>query len=240
MSQNQSSLLYQLQILDLEISQRQTRLAEIDRTLGTNPEVVKATESLDAANKELNPWQVRSRDLDLEIQGIVQKAKAAEQSLYSGNIKNPKELSDLQNEIASLKRHQSQLEDELLEAMTRVEEGQATVGDAQQAFDAAQASWSGSQVDLLGEKNRLDAEVADLHARRKEQAARIDPAALATYEALRPKKRGQAVALLEGDSCKTCGVEQTSMIAQQVRQGNQIVLCASCGRILALPLLNID
>src|SRR5579859_7785951 len=232
MSQNQSSLLYQLQILDLEISQRQTRLAEIDRTLGTNPEVVKATESLDAANKELNPWQVRSRDLDLEIQSLAQKAKAAEQSLYSGNIKNPKEMSDLQNEIDSLKRHQSQLEDEMLDATTRVEEGQKTVAGAREVLDVAQALWAGSQVDLLGEKKRLDAELADLLMRRKGLATEIEPAPLATYEALRPKKRGQPVALLVGDSCKTCGVEQTSMIAQQVRQGNQIVTCASCGRIL--------
>jgi predicted nucleic acid-binding Zn-ribbon protein len=235
MSPSQPSLLYQLQNLDLGIAQRQNRLTEIERTIGANPEVVKATQRLDVANKELNPWQVRSRDLDLEIQSLTQKAKTAEQSLYGGNIKNPKELTDLQNEIESLKRHQSQLEDALLDAMAHVEEGQGSIASAQAALDTAKANWAGSQVDLLDEQNRLEPELSDLRTRRKELAARIEGPALSTYEALRPKKRGQAVALLDGDSCKTCGVEQTSMIAQQVRQGTQIVICASCGRILTLP-----
>jgi predicted nucleic acid-binding Zn-ribbon protein len=230
---SQATLLYRLQTVDLAIGQRQNRLSEIEKVIGANQEVVQAQQQLQAADQSLAPWQTRSRNLDLEIKSVVQKIQATEQSLYSGSVKNPKELREMENEIESLRKRQGQLEDEMLEAMVRVEDGQVVVADARQALNKVQALWAGSQTDLLDEKQRLETELEGLRGQRKQAAAAVEPASLTKYEALRPKKRGQAVALLQGDSCVSCGVEQTSMIAQQVRQGAQIIYCGSCGRILA-------
>jgi predicted nucleic acid-binding Zn-ribbon protein len=230
---SQATLLYRLQTIDLAITQRQNRLNEIEKTLGANQEVIEAQQRVEAADQNLAPWQSRSRNLDLEIKSIDQKIQSTQQSLYSGTVKNPKELRDMETEIESLRRRQGQLEDEMLEAMVRVEEGQVVVADARQTLSQVQAVWAGSQTDLLGEKQRLESTLENLRSQRKQAASAVEPASLNKYDALRPKKRGQAVALLQGDSCATCGVEQTSMIAQQVRQGSQLVYCASCGRILA-------
>src|SRR6266849_1968525 len=221
----QASLLYHLQTIDLAIAQRQGRLKEVEAVLGQSDAVNAAKHGLESAEQALAPWQTRVRNLDLEIKSVAQKAQTTEQTLYSGRISNPKELADMQNEIGSLKKRQSQLEDELLEAMLHVEESQKSVADAQFTLKSAQAAWAGSQTDLLAEKQRLEAELAKFKTQRQQAATGIDKDALAKYEALRPKKRGQAVALINGDSCSVCGVEQTSQIAQQVRQGNQLVYC---------------
>jgi predicted nucleic acid-binding Zn-ribbon protein len=234
-SVSQASLLYRLQTLDLGIAQRRARLQEIEIVLGQDEAVRGARQRFEAADSALKPWQTRVRDLDLEIKSLAQKIQQTDRSLYSGKITNPKELQDMQEDIASLKRRQSQLEDELLEAMMKSEEGQTAVAEAQRQLNEAQAAWAGSQVDLLDEKQRLEKEVADWQAQRQQAAAAVDLASLSKYEALRPKKRGQAVALLKGDSCVLCGVEQTSRIVQQVRQGTQLIYCESCGRILATP-----
>jgi predicted nucleic acid-binding Zn-ribbon protein len=234
MSFSQASSLYKLQTLDLAIAQKRTRLEQIAAILGQDETVARAQAQLNAADQALTPWQTRSRNLDLEIKSLVQKIQLTEQSLYSGKITNPKELRDLGTEIESLKRRQSQLEDDLLDAMVHVEDGQASVETAKADLDKAQAAWAGSQTDLLAEKKRLDAEVADLVNQRSQMAEGIDRGALAKYEALRPKKRGQPVSLLRGDSCTLCGVEQTSQMSQQVRQGSDLVYCANCGRILAV------
>jgi uncharacterized protein len=229
---SQATFLYRLQVVDLAIAQRQNRLGEIEKTLGANQEVIAAQQHLDAADQSLAPWQTRSRNLDLEVKSIVQKIQSTEQTLYSGSVKNPKELRDMETEIESLRRHQSQLEDEMLEAMVSVEDGQVVVADARQVLKQVQAVWAGSQTDLLDEKQRLENELEGLRSQRKQAAIAVEPPNLAKYETLRAKKR-QAVAVLQDDSCATCGVEQTSMISQQVRQGIQLVYCASCGRILA-------
>jgi hypothetical protein len=231
---SQATLLYRLQTLDLTLAKRKARLAEIAAILSQDESVAQAHRRLDTANQELKPWQTRTRDLDLEIKSVAQKIQATDGALYSGKG-SPKEFQDMQEEIASLKRHQSQLEDAMLEAMMHTDEGQAAVAEAQRALDQAKAMWAGSQVDLLAEQQRLEQGAAGLEAQRQQAASAIEASALAKYEAMRIRRRGQAVARLEGDSCATCGVEQTSMIAQQVRQGAELVYCNSCGRILAIP-----
>jgi predicted nucleic acid-binding Zn-ribbon protein len=229
-----SQALYRLQTMDLAIAQKRIRLAEIDAILSKDETVANARKSLEAAETVAKPWQTRARDLDLEIKGVVQKIQTNDKNLYSGKVSNPKELQEMQDEIVALKRRQSQLEDELLDAMLHSEDSQVTVDAARKKLDEVQARWAGSQMDMLNEKQRLEAEVRDLEAKRKEAAAAIDKASLTTYEALRTKKRGQAVALLKGDSCSACAVSQTSNKVQQVRQDPALVYCDSCGRILTI------
>src|SRR5438128_1980496 len=103
--------------LDLAIAQHRARLDEITALLGNDKQVSQARQQLDAANQALKPWQTRARDLDLEIKSLIQKIQQTDRKLYSGKVGNPKELKDMQSELVSLKRRQSQLEDEMLEAM---------------------------------------------------------------------------------------------------------------------------
>jgi len=230
---SQATLLYRLQTTDLDLARHRTRLKEIDNLLNNDATIAQATEQLAAAEKALKPWQTRARDIDLEIKSIVDKMKTTDADLYSGRIRNPKALQELQEEIESLKRHQSQLEDGMLEAMLEVEAHQTEVSSAQQTLANARTALASQQVDLLDEQKRLQAEVAKREQQREHSASSIDQTALATYEKLRPRFRGQAVAVLHGEGCSMCGVDQTSMRLQQIRSGRTLVLCESCGRILA-------
>jgi predicted nucleic acid-binding Zn-ribbon protein len=224
--------LYLLQTLDLAIAQIHTRLKEIESLLAGDEMVIQARSSLEAAENALKPWLTRSRDLDLEIKSVVQKGKNAESLLYGGTVHNHKELQDLEHEVAAHKKRQSQLEDEQLEVMLKIDESQAAVAKARQALEVAQAAWANSQSSLLMDKQKLEGELAGMESQRRQTAATIDAEQLTIYETLRPKKHGRAVSLLEGDTCTTCGVEQTSILAQQVRQSHGLVYCANCGRIL--------
>lgn len=230
---SQATLLYGLQKVDLELGRHRARLKEIDALLNGDETVARALKTLDAAQTALKPWQTRARDLDLEIKGIVEKVKATDDDLYGGRIRSPKALQELQEEVAALKRHQSTLEDNLLEAMMEVEAHQGEVSGSQQALDAARAALASQQTDLIDERGRLQADVARLDAQRKERAAAVEPTSLAAYDKLRPRFRGQPVAMLQPDGCSMCGVEQTQVNAQAARAGRTLVYCESCGRILA-------
>ena len=65
------------------------------------------------------------KDVDLEADDLKAKITPAETKLYSGAIKNPKELTDLQADIDQLKRHLSAVEDRDLEALARAGGGGA-------------------------------------------------------------------------------------------------------------------
>ena len=220
-------------MIDQEITQRRTRLKEINGALVQNEGVQQAQKRVTTATNALKPWQARTRDLDLEIKGVANKIKATEDNLYSGRVNNPKALRDLESEIAALKRQQSKLEDDMLEAMLNSEENQASLNIAQKQLDEAQTLYAGLQVTLEAEKERLEGELPKLVGQRKESAAGIEAGALATYELLRPKKAGNAIALLKNTSCMFCQIEQTSSLVQKVHQDKTLVYCASCGRILA-------
>lgn len=230
---NQAALLYQLQQVDQEIARHHNRLKEIEALLGGDETIAQATRQLEAAQAELKPAQTRARDLDLEIRSVADKAKATDADLYSGRISSPKALQELQDEIDSLKRRQNQLEDDLLETMMQVEESESQVAGAQQTLADARAALASRQTELVDEQQRLKTDLARAEQERVTMAAGIEPASMAAYEKLRPRFRGQVVAILKPDGCSMCGVEQTSVHTQTVRSGRTLAYCESCGRILA-------
>ena len=114
--------LYSLQKIDSKLDQNKNRLREIEATLANNAKLKRAeagaqkTEAaLDVARKALRSAETKVRDQRLKIE-------QNESTLYSGKIRNPKELQDLQNEVDALKRHLDTLEDRQLEAMLHFDE----------------------------------------------------------------------------------------------------------------------
>jgi len=134
--------LYRLQCLDSEGDAKRRRLAEIEAALVESEALKQARGALKGARSLIQRWALRQRDLELEIQGLSNKIARSEQRLYSGVVKNPKELADLQAEVAALKRRRQKLEDDLLEAMIEREEAETAHSQAQAHLDEIQTRWS--------------------------------------------------------------------------------------------------
>ncbi|MCB9451324.1 MAG: hypothetical protein H6672_07780 [Anaerolineaceae bacterium] len=224
--------LYRVQEIELEILAGHKRLKEITAALEENEVVVAAQSALDTAQGALAPLQKQSRSLELEIKTNREKAKSAETRLYSGNVKNPKELQDIQQEIESLKKRHSELEDHLLETMLEAEEAEAAVNEAQSHLDSVTAAFTAEHGQLLDEQTTLKARDTALRQNREKRLAGVEPDLLKLYNTLRPRKGNQPIALLVGSSCSVCGVEQNRMTADAARRRQEIVYCNSCERIL--------
>lgn len=224
--------LYRLQEVETTIIRSRKRLQELTAAL-ENSETVKAAQArAEAAQAALTPLLTRARDLDLEMQTTKKKAQDTEQHLYSGLVKNPKEMQEMQQEIAALNKRYAELESQVLETMYAAEEAEAALNAARAELTDVTAAWEDGHRQLLDEKARLEAQIAQFLERRRAMLGQIDPESLKIYEALKPRKGGHPVALLEGSSCLTCGVDQTLAIEREVRQGQKLVYCANCGRIL--------
>jgi predicted nucleic acid-binding Zn-ribbon protein len=232
---NQAQALYQLQMVDIAIGDHQARLTEIDRLLGDDAVIQAAVQALDSEQAALKPWTTRSNDLDLEIKTLNAKLKTVDERLYSGRVTNPKELQDMQDEIAALKRRRASLEDDLLNAMIEVENHQANCDEAAAHLADLRTQQDAEQADLRRESATLTGELAALEEQRQQALKPISAGTLALYKELRPDKRGQVVAPLIDNMCKACGTTQNLAIVKQVRVGQELVYCTSCGRILVLP-----
>lgn len=234
MQTNQSALLYQLQVHDLSIAKQKARIAEITALLNADEAVTKAKSKVAASEETLKPLQARAVDLDLEIKALTAKIQESDAHLYSGTVTSVKELSELQEEGESLKRRAAQLEQTQLDLMMQIEGEQSKLDSLQGALKDVLDAKSVERAELRKEGKAISAEVNAEIQTRIDFAKRIDPNAIRSYENLRTRMRGTPVALMSSadDSCTICGVEQTSMVAKQVRQGDKITFCGNCGRIL--------
>src|SRR5437763_2009006 len=125
-----------------------TRLAEVEKAMA---ELDGLRADVSARRDEVGRRQQRVED---ELGTLEDKVKELDRKLYSGTVTVPRELQALQADVQSLKRHQSDLEDQVLAAMQDADpldgelariNGQqlARLGDAeglQQAIDETTAS----------------------------------------------------------------------------------------------------
>ncbi len=223
--------LYALQQLDSECDAKQDRLTEVEDALKDDTALREARQTLEKADKRAREQQVRQRDLELEIESLADKTSRSEERLYSGKVKNPKELADLQAEVASLKGRRQRLEDTLLETMIEREEAERARDQARAHLDEVESIWSARQADLKAEREALRERLEELQQKREAVVPRIDAGLLTTYKRLRRTKGGQAVARVRDDTCTGCGVTISPSAEWKLRHG-ELIHCDSCGRIL--------
>ena len=225
-------LLYRLQRIDSRLSQVTTRLSAIHSLLENNAELQAARQRLESAQMVQNEADKTLKVAEYEANSQRVKLEQVESSLYSGKIQNPKELQDLQNEIAALKRHLSLLEDNQLEAMMAVETAHTLLDTVQKELKETQGKVISENATLQTEQITLQKESENLNAQRLAVLPAISADVLGLYDSLRQKRSGLAVSQVIENSCDTCGASLTPGYAQSVRTSAQLVHCPMCGRIL--------
>ncbi|MGD1996096.1 MAG: C4-type zinc ribbon domain-containing protein [Anaerolineae bacterium] len=225
--------LYRLQRLDSEEEQAQDRLAQIEVVLGDDSALRQARQQVQDTKDEVRRLTTRQQDLELQASGLRRKIEDSEKRLYSGNIRNPKELSDLQAEGASLKQRLERVEGKLLRAMISREEAETEAEQAREQLAAINREWTAKQHELLNEGAELEARLKDITDARARLLSSIPEDDLDAYRALRRTKKGLAVAPMRAGACTGCGMEVPSGQLQQGRQRG-LLYCDNCERILVL------
>jgi predicted nucleic acid-binding Zn-ribbon protein len=224
--------LYQLQLVDSEREERKHRLVEVEDQLGESSEVIRARADVLETEDELKGLTSRLRAVELEVAGLNAKLKANQNRLYGGRVRNPKELSSLQEEAASLRRRLSELEDDQLELMITIEEEEAELAERQARQGQIEATWRDQQAILRTEKEQLALRLAELEEQGDGLRARISAADLALYDDLYAGLGGTAVAQLRRGACQVCGVDIPTGVARAVERGEGMHFCATCNRLL--------
>jgi predicted nucleic acid-binding Zn-ribbon protein len=135
-------------------------------------------------------------------------------------------------ESESLKRYLETLEDRLLEAMLNFEEVEAKHDLSQGEFERITAERGMEHKNLLQEMEELKASILKRTEERDAAQANVDEDDLRRYEKSRQKAGGSVVVLLQDGSCTACGLAVPRSVLQSINQGNELVTCDQCGRIL--------
>lgn len=228
-------LLFRLQGIDSQLDKARQRLQEIEKLLAEDEALRLARERLENAETDVQIKRKALRHAEEGVQEQRIKIEQTESTLYSGRVRNPKELQDMQNEASALKRFRSVLEDRQLEAMIAAEEAETLYQSAASEVEAAVSRAAMKNASLAEEQEGLQRETVRLETERHAAAGSIPEEDLRLYGQLRQQRRGIAVARLSGSSCAACGSTLNSALLSAARSPNNLTRCAGCGRILYAP-----
>jgi uncharacterized protein len=229
---NQAFHLYRLQHVDTQIDQIEAALAEINRRLSGDEAIRQAQQAVENAGKALHQHSQTLKQIEFAVHEQQIKIAQSEASLYSGRIHNPKELQDIQKEIASFKKHLSTLEDQQLDVMMAVEAAEAEEKSAKGSLTQAEATFAEKSSSWLGQKDQLTHTLERLKAERAPAISLVAKESMQMYDILRKRKSGVAVTTVIDGSCSVCGASIRPSELQAARIAPDLVYCTSCGRIL--------
>ena len=224
--------LYRLQLIDSRMDEIRARMDEIRQTLENDQEMRQAKKLVAESEANLKLAQGALKQAEAEVDKQKIKIEQSESNLYSGNVKNPKELQDLQNEVAALKRHLVTLEDRQLESMLEEETKEQANQAALDKLEQVKARLADQNQTLTAEQAELTKDLERLDAERGAALSPLDPSLLTVYGELRQQKRGLAIAAVSDGACAACGTTLTPAQLQSARSTAQINNCPTCGRIL--------
>ena len=224
--------LYQLQEVDSEIESNEQALSQVTSQLGESPAVLKTQSQLQLEQQRLEELRRKQHSAEWEIEDVSTRLATAEETLFSGRIKNPKELANLQHEVEVLEANRNQTEEKTLGIMEQVELSETSVARISSELEALKAEWHRQQQELSDSVKRLKTTLSDLSRKRQLLLEEISPQVVELYQGLK-REKGRAVARVEQGICRGCRISLPITDLQRVRGGN-LVKCSSCGRILFL------
>ena len=184
------------------------------------------TEESDTAREQTKAEQ--------DVDQVRQRAVRDQQRLDSGAVTSPKDLENLQREIASLAKRQSDLEDVVLEVMERREGAQERAAELAVRVESLETKAAEAEQRKAEALQGIDAEGFTVGKEREELAATVPADLLALYDKLRSQQGGIGAARLYQKRCEGCRLELNITELNEVRAApaDAVVRCENCRRIL--------
>jgi len=173
--------------------------------------------------------------LEADLAAAEKRMKEIEQRLFSPTA-GVRDMEAMNDELSSLKRRRSSLEDQVLEALEAREPLDAAVEKLEAAL-AGIASEVASLEDVIAEAELVIEAEIDVEQSKRDAAATGVPEQLAQqYERLRSRLGGIGAARLVGTSCSGCHLTLPATEIDRIKKAppDAFFTCDQCGRILVV------
>jgi predicted nucleic acid-binding Zn-ribbon protein len=229
-----------LQDLDATIDRMRHRLAALPERAelhGLATQAAALVASRAAVTAARDEVAAREQALEDELRAAEGRADEVDRRLYGGEVSASRDLQAMAADVSSLRARASELEDRALEVLEEREPLDAQVAELDAQLVALEASRSAVVARLETLEGEIGQELAEERRRRDEAASLVSPELLATYEPLRVRLGGVAVARLVGSRCDGCHLTLPATELDRLRRQppDALVTCEQCGRILIRP-----
>jgi uncharacterized protein len=228
--------LLELADLDAELSRLDHRrrslpeLEEYRRIEARDTELRDELAALEAAESDLRREQAKA---EADVDQVRSRIERDRTRLDAGQVSSPRELENLQSEIASLIRRQSDLEEIVLDVMERQETAELrnnTLTQEESALTRQRDEVAARRDVALGEISEQEEKAGSLRA---SVAADVPGDLLDLYGKLRAQHGVGAAALRRG-RCEGCHLSLNTVELAHLRAAppDEVLRCEECRRIL--------
>jgi predicted nucleic acid-binding Zn-ribbon protein len=218
------SLDQKMAALEKEVAALPKHIALIEKTLESHIRRLEADRAALAAN------QRDRKKLDGDVQMHNQKISKLREQMTGA--KTNEQYKAFQHEIEFVENEIRKAEDRTLELMSESEALDTNVKKAEASLKEEKKTVENEQK-TARERTAADrSQLEQLRADRAAAAAATPRATLAAYERIRKKWSGHTIAEVEGGRCSACQIMLRPQYFQELRRGDHLMTCESCGRFL--------
>jgi predicted nucleic acid-binding Zn-ribbon protein len=220
------------------------RIDALSRQLASIPEARRIQElgllrtQLDNGLRDL---RIRVEDLtaeqkraDADVEQVKSRRVRDQGMVDSGAIGDPRALERMLDELRSLNRRISDLEDVELEVMEQLESTQHELDEQVVALEALDEERIRVQQALDETTSSLQSELAEARAEREQTATGMPEDLMTLYTRLREQKSGVGAAALRRRECTGCrlALNASDLGAIAKAPEDEVLRCEDCNRIL--------
>jgi len=218
-----------LRIREQELAQEQypIQLAELDEA------VIKAQASVDSVQTKLDVSKKERDKVNNQILDVNAGLERSQQRLNT--IKTNREYDAVHAEIEAQKNTLNTLKSRKQSLDSEIEKLQTGLDEAKTHYEQLKAENEPKINDLKKKIGTIDSKIAEIEKERETVVPKITKHNQRTYDLIRKRRKtGRALSPVHADrrTCTVCFKILEPQLYNEIRRGDKLILCQSCGSIL--------
>lgn len=223
--------LYQLQEKDVKIFELKENLENLPKVIEDKQKQI-ADIKADFENKKNEYVKLNSLKKEKEALLATKESTITKHTADLNTIKANDMYKNCLLEIEKTKADKSVLEDEILQLMEDIDKELINVKKYEEETKEQEAKLNKEISDAKTTIERSKEDIDLFQKERDEFSKTIEKNVLSQYERIRESRKGQGIAIIEGESCSGCNMVLRPQLIVQATKCKELVFCDNCSRIL--------
>ena len=225
------TLFHKISGVDRRIYELSEQVEKIPSRLQDLEEGLKAEErTADEERLGLEKAQGNRKALEIEVVSNNEHLKRYQAQLFQ--VKTNKEYSALLAEIEAHKVKNAQTEDSILALMEEVDVRSKQLQQEKDKLTKVRAEYAQKRAELEARLAAVKSELTEQTQERDRLLSELPREIVLSYERVHKSRKGIAIVPVRDGSCGGCFVNLPPQLVAEVRQGEEVMSCEHCGRIL--------